>query len=244
MKIQFGKVLSFNPVKGKGWLEISGQTLMRFSLDSQREFTEGKYQPEFGTAVPTGGRYPQAGEQLVLQAREEFEIDLRTTSSGRQNLKRSVTVIWGLSSDYDDARKRIAERPVYWVVEFILYNDKPVSVNQRKVIATGTAVELQDRYPRGALNARLTSENKFMGFTYRRRFYRREVDGRLTQCDDPRPLPVGAIAEPFRPVNEQGELLATPEELSALQSRISMRSCSRSGCGPRTMSQPLVRNSS
>lgn len=213
--IRFGNVIWFDEDVNEGQLKVSGEPEgVWFSLDSQREIVAGFTEPEFLVTAPESSSIPQRWAQVAVVIKVGYDLE---TPPGHRILRRVVEVTgWNYAFAYQDAKKQIAGRPVYEVVEFRLCNGRPVSVNQREVLNWGTAVALQAVYPRGAKNDPLAPELKVMDFTYRRRFYRRQAGGELVQCDDPRPLPRGVVAEPFQAVNEQGILLANRSDLLKL----------------------------
>lgn len=214
-EIQFGTVLWFNLEKNKGQIRVSGEPFdIWFSLDLQRIIVAGFSEPEFGTVAPKSSVVPQKGAQVAVALETGYN---REVTPDRVSLRRRFVEIaaWNYAFEYQDVKRNIVARPVYEyeVVEFRFYKGEPVSENQREVIATGTATELQAKYQRGDANDPLAPESKIMDITFRRRFCKKGSQGKW--CNDPRPLPKGAVAEKVLPVNGHGVLLATEMELRA-----------------------------
>lgn len=210
---RFGYVESYDPTGRLGWMRISGEPQkVHFWLNAQRPIVPGFSEPEFGEEP----RFvvPQRGERVVVELKVDY-ITLVNTRTNRCLSRRVEAVRWGYTSSFEEATRTIAGRPVYEVVEFTLYKGEPVSnpEAQRRVVATGTAIRLQESYPRGEGNDLLAPERKVMDFIYRRRFYLRSAEGKAEQCPDPRPMPTGATPEEFRPVNGQGVPILAPSEL-------------------------------
>ena len=214
--IRFGTVLCFDNQKNQGRIRVSGEPQeIPFSFDSQRVILAGTATPEFGPTAPKSSVKPQSGAHVALIFTATYESEVKPE---RHILRRVVeATAWNYTLAYKAAEREISSRPVYEVVEFRLYNGTPVSVNQREVLNFGTVRQLQAVYPRGAANDPFAPEVSRIGFTTRRRFYRKEANGARIQCDDPRPLPHDTVAEPFKPVNEEGVLLATSEEISSIR---------------------------
>lgn len=212
-QIRFGVVQWFDVQRNTGGVKISGEPVeAAFSLDMERVLIEGLFAPEFGPNVPAELLVPNSGLKVVCTCKVDYKL---VVSPGQKTLRRTVEVVaWNHEELYRDIEQSIASRPVYEVVEFVLYNGKPTSQNQRRVINSGTVQALQLQYPRGVAPDPLATETKAMDFTFRCRFYERMPDGRKVQCPDPRPLPRWMSEEPFRPTNEQGELLASAEEVN------------------------------
>ncbi|MBI2476401.1 MAG: hypothetical protein HYV67_04140 [Candidatus Taylorbacteria bacterium] len=209
-KIQFGTVLWFDETKNQGAIR-SGERI-EFSLDSQRVVVAGFKEPEFGLEAPKLSSIPQEEQHVVLTFQVGYKLSIEP---GRRILRRTaVALAWNYALAYQAAKREIAARPVYEVIKFTLYRGEPVSEKPRRVIAVGTAVELQAKYPRGARNDPFVSEKHSLDITVRCRFQMKGKEGQW--CDDPRPLPKGAIAEKVLPVNGHGVILADDKELLAL----------------------------
>lgn len=220
MKIQIrpGIVQWFDEQQNSGGVKISGEPVeAAFSFNTERVLVEGLGAPEFGPNVPAELHIPSSGLKVVCAFKVDYKLEV---SPGQRTLRRTVEIVaWNHAESYRDIEQRIASRPVYEVVEFVLYRGKPTSENQRRVIDFGTVQALQTVYPRGVARDPLAQETQAMDFTFRRRFYKRMPDGRKVQCPDPRPLPSWMPEELFQPTlfqptNEWGELLASADEVS------------------------------
>jgi hypothetical protein len=218
LKIRFGVVVWFDMDVNKGKVKVEGEPVEAdFSLDTQRPLVEGLYTPEFNYGDPPVAELlnPYCGLEVacVVAVNQELRVE-----SNRRTLRRTVKVsAWAPLKSYREVEQAIAARPVYEAVQCTLYNEKPTSAeNQREVINYGTPQALQSVYPRGVQNDPLAPERKVMDLTYRVRFYRLMPNGKKVQCPDPRPRPVWMPDESFQPTNEQGELLATREEVLRL----------------------------
>ena len=210
-----GVVLWFDEGENRGQMMVAGEPHdVWFSLDSQREIVAGLAAPKFLATAPTSSTMPQPDMHVVATIQVRFDRD---ANPERVTLKRVVeAVAWNYLQCYQRARWEIEDRLIYQVVQFTLCNGEPVSVDPRKVIAVGTAAELQFRYPRGVENDPLAQEARCMDIQYRRRFQLKDEgeDGRW--CDDPRSLPPGMVSKPVLPINGKGELLPTNDSLDEL----------------------------
>ncbi|HXK31628.1 MAG TPA: hypothetical protein VJZ94_02750 [Candidatus Paceibacterota bacterium] len=211
-----GEVAYYDPTKRSGNMRLSGGTeYIPFVLSRQRPFIAGFREPVFGCECET--KIPSVGSKVIVSL--AFTSQRETTKSRHSLVRRTEVVEWGFATSYDMAARVISTRPKYEVVEYVFYDGKPVSVNQRRVINFGTAIQLQATYPRGVVKDPLAAEYSFLGFTYRRRFYLLEdafLEGtKRTQCPDPRPSPTAEVA-PFQPTNEEGTLLATIQQVLSL----------------------------
>lgn len=217
-QVRFGIITSFNDQRCDGWMRINGDPQeAKFSLDSQRELIEGASEPVFGPVGSKRFPMPSRGAQVAV----EIEIGYipEFVPNIRRGLRRAVDIIaWDYRFRHQDILGRIANRQVYEVVEFTLIRETPVSgPGQRRVIATGTALELERDFPRSSALDPLAPEIQTLDITTRRRFYEKRKGDTSVQVPDSRPLPAGAIAVLPPPVNEFGQLLASASQLSKLK---------------------------
>lgn len=231
--VRFGFVKWFDETKNTGRIKVDGELEeVQFSLNSQRVIVDGADRPQFGTDAPKESILPQSGSRVALAFKAYYSPTHKVTEKSESyGLKRVVEAAgWNFAFEWQDAVRRMTNRPVYEVVEFTLYKGEPVSEKPRRVVMTGTATEIQIRFPRGAENDPFAPEAKALDFLYRRVFYLK-TDGKTTQCADPRPLskdasvatPVPVAVEPPRPVNGNGALLASERELLALAASVNGR---------------------
>src|SRR3989338_2653308 len=207
-----GVVTFFNLTTNSGWMKVGNElTQIQFTLDSQREIVAGFNTPEFGEKSPATSPVPQSGVHVVVRIEAGYRLERK---SWRKSLRRYKEVTaWNFLTTYKEAEKEIAERPVYrvWVADF--YNDDPVTGKPKWVMATGTATQLQSKFPRGYEGDLFAPTTKCLDLETRRWFEIRQTNGEWKLCDDPRPLPVGVVDAPTsRPVNNDGEYLASMGE--------------------------------
>lgn len=204
-----GQVTYYNPVGKWGKMKIDGEHQeLQFVPRSQRPIIAGFCEPTFGHVQ--ANEVPFVGAEVVVS----ISVNYRNENRPGHHIRRRYAEVteWGLKSAYDEAKRIIAARPVYEAVQYILWNGKPTSAeNQRTVINWGSAIGLQTVYPRGVKNDPLAPERESIGYTYRVRFY---LNGK--QVPDPRPASADTKPEKFRPTNEQGELLATAQEVATI----------------------------
>ena len=212
-EIRFGVVQWFDAQGNLGGVKISGEPVEAdFSLDSRHFLVEGWNAPEFGPNAPILAFVPQKGSNIACVLRVEYKLEV---TPSKKTLRRMAEVVaWDFEDSYAKIEQRIASRPVFEVVEFLFYKGEPTSRNQRRGIIADTAQGLHAVYPRGVEKDPLAPEFQSLDLTHRRRFYKRMPDGRKVQCPDPRPRPAGMPEEPFQPTNEEGELLASKEEVA------------------------------
>lgn len=208
--IRFGTVLKFNPFWQNGIVSLADEAKpVPFDLKNYRNVVAGFSEPEFEICSDAVHEI-KVGSEIVGELLIEH---IKEATCSQKSIRRVRTIsIWGLASCYKEALRIIRDRPVFEVVEFTLYNDAPTSRRNIRVIARGTAIELQAEYPKGANNDPLAPELKRMDFTYRRRFYQTNTALR-TQCPDPRKVLDGQSPEEFLPTNGDGVLLATPKDI-------------------------------
>ena len=214
-QIRVGVVTSFSERKNLGWLRIPGEpNQVAFSLDEQRELVAGFSHPEFSSKGSKSFPMPTENAQLAVLLKIGYVSD--HVANVRRGLRRVAQVAaWDYFFRLQDAKQEIADRPVYEVWEFRLYNGEPTSQNQKEMLNSGTALGLQAVYPRGAVNDPFAPEETVMGFTRRRRFFERTAKG-LVQVPDPRPLLSGEIEVVPPLAGDNGMLLATDAQVMEL----------------------------
>lgn len=225
--VRFGFVLWFDETKNTGRLKVDGELQeVVFSFDSQRVVVEGATVPQFGKEAPKETIIPQSGSQVVVALKVYYNPTQTAQSFG---LRRVVEAAgWNFAFEWQDAQKRIAKRPVYEVMEFLLLKGEPLAGEAPRVTVVGTVEEIQAKFPRGAQGDPLAPEKKALDLLYRRTFFLRK-DGKTVRCSDPRPLPKGAVAvtmpaavvaEPPKPVNGNGDSVASDAEIFALAASV------------------------
>ncbi len=213
--IKAGQIQEYNPRFKTGFVRFDGEPFpVPFNLDSLRRVRCGFAEPELIPITNWSGLLLDFGPDDEIVARLEVGSTLEVSPTQR-TLRRTVSITdWASKVSFDDAWRIIRSRPVYQVMEFQLYKGEPVTgANQRSLVDRGTAIELQSLYPRGAQNDPLAPEHRFLGYTYRRRFYILR-ESMWVQCPDPRPLAAGQKTEEFQPTNELGLILATATDIA------------------------------
>lgn len=213
MKIQFGKIASYDSRSETGTVEVVGEPVhAHFSTSTLRNIFAGHSEPEFRPIdrfdVLTLDNI-EIGDEVAVNVNVYYNWE---SVPNKRTLRRTVEVTnWTHAVSYYDAWRIIRARPIFEVVEYVLYNGTPTTGEQRRVVDRGTAIELQAKYPRGTAGDPLAPEKQLLGFTCVRRWHQKSNS---QQFPDPRPIPAGQKAEPFRPTNEHGMLLATGPDIA------------------------------
>jgi hypothetical protein len=141
-----GIVVRFNENHNSGVVRVYGQKWdLQFSMDSQRVLVDGIHEPQFGDKAPKETFIPKSECQIVVRLGERVDFKRRS---------QLCVDAWNYLFEYQDSRRRIAERPRYRIFQTAYLNGRPIP-DAGRYIGKGTLPELKSMWGGNSLPERV-----------------------------------------------------------------------------------------